>query len=194
MSRSHVGSKNRPLPTFMWVNEVTAQVTYPTWKTDPPALSPACLLNLTCEPSSGCGAGDVVAPHPRGPPIVPTQTWGPASPPAAASPRKSGPKSPGYSPGADQGPVTLNRPPSLPDTGPPPLCKPSTPPPQPRPTTFPSPQGTLPAQGLSCFHDLSLKLTSFSPEKVIFQVVSLTHGMLHRILRGLQPDTNHDLV
>lgn len=190
MSRSQVESKNWPLPTFMWVNEVTAQITCPTWKIDPPAPSPASLLSLRYGPLSGCRAGDVAPPCPRGPPIVPAQTWSPVAPPTAASPKESGPRSPGYSPGAGWVPATINSPPSLPDTGPPPLCRPLVPAPRPLPSTFPSPPGTVPAQGHSCFNNLSMKVTSFNPQKVIFQAVSITH----RVLRGPQPDTNHDLV
>lgn len=194
---------NRPLPTFMWVNEVTAQITYPTWKKDSPAPSPVSLLNPRCEPLSGCGAGDVAPPCPRGPPIVPSQTWSPVAPPAATSLRQSGPPSPGYSPAhADWVAAAVHHPPppsdiSLPcspSPGPPPLPRPLVPPPRLLPSTLSSPQGTVPAQGLSYFYDLSRKVISFSPQKVILQALSITHRNLHRVLRGQQPDTNCDLV
>lgn len=195
MSRSQTGSRSRPLPTFMWVNEVTAQITYPTWKIDPPAPPPASLLSLRRGPLPGCGAGDVAPPCLTGPPLVPTQTLNPVAPPAATSLRESGTRSLG----AGQVPTAAKSPRSLPDMGTPhspspglpPLGGPLVPRPQPLASTFPSHRGTVPARGLSYFYDLSTKVTSFSPQTAVFQAVYRT---LHRVFRGFQPVTNHDLV
>nr|KAF6474954.1 hypothetical protein HJG63_011063 [Rousettus aegyptiacus] len=203
MSRGQLGSRDRPLPTFMWVNEVTAQITYPAWKMDPPAPSPASLLSPNGGARPGCETADGAPTCPEGPPLVPAQTSSPLAPPAAACLRENGPRSPGRSPpGAGQGPAAVRSPPSLPHRGtwispvpgPPPLCRLLAPPHQPMTSAFLPPQGTLLQRGLSYFYDLSTKVASFSPQQAICQAVCITHRTLHRVLRGFRPDTNHDLV
>lgn len=123
----------------------------PHGKTDPPALSPACLLNLTCGISIwmwGWGGGSRLSQRPT---YCPYTDMGSSSNPCCCLLQENvTQRALATLQVLTMVPVTLNRPPSPPDTGPPPLQAVHTTP-QPLPATSPPHKALSQRRGFPTF-------------------------------------------